>query len=656
MDSHAYVVWKEYHHILVPAEELQLNDTWWVAVLNFPSQYPNTVTLTPTIDAATNETSFTNRIKDLPMTFNIRIRQFPHGERPCPRDCSGHGVCRAVGKCRCDTGWADNDCSVPAHVLESGEALQKSIPAGEWKYHYLDIPSEDDSDRDRGNTLRIEMVHRGGDPLMFIKATDKQDYLIPTQRSEDHTFYLPMRPGGRRQILQIQISQYPSDRWFFGIYNSRAERRRALRDTQYSLRVTLLNAPFSRINLYIYVVPAIVVVFVMLWVMYAIHRSVQTRHRSRLDARQLEIILHARMVGQDGGASPRRLSNVDELFPPIKFKEALTKTRVWGLHHHHRAPNHSRSFRTPTRSTHSSVTSLAATSQPADGSSAEDHTSTSQPQQQPTVFGRPSFQFIGPPLAPPTPPPLPCTDLLGRQASDATTHNEQPPDTPHQQATPSDNGSAASPMPYHRGLVGGGADSASDNGMAEKTPSRSWTVATGDEELCCSVCLVEFDKEDEVRVLDCSHVFHKDCIDQWFTGSTVCPLCKRDYGPPPPPPPDQVTQPPQQEQEQQPQLEGDQQQQGHQQDNTAAPPAAAAADGSDTPAAPPAAAAAAASSSPAPHTDISVADFSAPRGADAASRHSGDAVIVPLAVDAASGAEARDTDGDTGAGVVLRTP
>lgn len=48
------------------------------------------------------------------------------------------------------------------------------------------------------------------------------------------------------------------------------------------------------------------------------------------------------------------------------------------------------------------------------------------------------------------------------------------------------------------------------------------------EESCCSVCLVEFDKEDLVSKLPkCGHVFHFDCIESWVNcNQFTCPLCR----------------------------------------------------------------------------------------------------------------------------------
>ncbi|CAH8368461.1 unnamed protein product [Eruca vesicaria subsp. sativa] len=48
----------------------------------------------------------------------------------------------------------------------------------------------------------------------------------------------------------------------------------------------------------------------------------------------------------------------------------------------------------------------------------------------------------------------------------------------------------------------------------------------------CSVCLSEFEEEDEGRVLPkCGHVFHVECIDTWFRSRSSCPLCRAPVQP-----------------------------------------------------------------------------------------------------------------------------
>ncbi|XP_042474815.1 E3 ubiquitin-protein ligase RNF13-like [Macadamia integrifolia] len=44
----------------------------------------------------------------------------------------------------------------------------------------------------------------------------------------------------------------------------------------------------------------------------------------------------------------------------------------------------------------------------------------------------------------------------------------------------------------------------------------------------CAVCLTRVEDGDEIRVLQCKHDFHKECLDQWLEREQVtCPMCRR---------------------------------------------------------------------------------------------------------------------------------
>lgn len=49
-----------------------------------------------------------------------------------------------------------------------------------------------------------------------------------------------------------------------------------------------------------------------------------------------------------------------------------------------------------------------------------------------------------------------------------------------------------------------------------------------EEEEQCAVCRVEFEGEDEVKVLPCKHHYHVDCIEQWLKRKKVCPVCSQE--------------------------------------------------------------------------------------------------------------------------------
>lgn len=43
----------------------------------------------------------------------------------------------------------------------------------------------------------------------------------------------------------------------------------------------------------------------------------------------------------------------------------------------------------------------------------------------------------------------------------------------------------------------------------------------------CSICLENFEDDDEIRKLRCAHIFHKTCVDEWLTKhQTSCPICR----------------------------------------------------------------------------------------------------------------------------------
>lgn len=47
-------------------------------------------------------------------------------------------------------------------------------------------------------------------------------------------------------------------------------------------------------------------------------------------------------------------------------------------------------------------------------------------------------------------------------------------------------------------------------------------------EKICSICLMEFEKEDVVsRLTRCCHLFHADCIERWLDcNQFTCPVCR----------------------------------------------------------------------------------------------------------------------------------
>ena len=49
-----------------------------------------------------------------------------------------------------------------------------------------------------------------------------------------------------------------------------------------------------------------------------------------------------------------------------------------------------------------------------------------------------------------------------------------------------------------------------------------------DKQTNCVICMEEFKENDEIRELDCKHIFHKNCIDKWFTEHKKCPIDNKE--------------------------------------------------------------------------------------------------------------------------------
>ena len=44
----------------------------------------------------------------------------------------------------------------------------------------------------------------------------------------------------------------------------------------------------------------------------------------------------------------------------------------------------------------------------------------------------------------------------------------------------------------------------------------------------CVICKELFKENEFIRILNCSHVFHINCIDEWFKDNKICPICKKE--------------------------------------------------------------------------------------------------------------------------------
>ncbi|CAG9334291.1 unnamed protein product [Blepharisma stoltei] len=64
-------------------------------------------------------------------------------------------------------------------------------------------------------------------------------------------------------------------------------------------------------------------------------------------------------------------------------------------------------------------------------------------------------------------------------------------------------------------------------GIQVQFPSIKWANLGKGSELC-AICLDDFLPKSLIRMLDCDHYFHVNCIDEWASNNIRCPLCKQN--------------------------------------------------------------------------------------------------------------------------------
>ena len=52
-----------------------------------------------------------------------------------------------------------------------------------------------------------------------------------------------------------------------------------------------------------------------------------------------------------------------------------------------------------------------------------------------------------------------------------------------------------------------------------------------EEEDTCGICHAEYEEGDQLKVLPCTHFFHKRCVDEWLQRTPACPQCKMEVKP-----------------------------------------------------------------------------------------------------------------------------
>lgn len=62
-----------------------------------------------------------------------------------------------------------------------------------------------------------------------------------------------------------------------------------------------------------------------------------------------------------------------------------------------------------------------------------------------------------------------------------------------------------------------------------KLPIKTLAEVDNEKHKACPICLEDYNKESQLRILKCEHSFHPDCIDKWLTDCDYkCPVCRDD--------------------------------------------------------------------------------------------------------------------------------
>ncbi|KAG0275967.1 hypothetical protein BGZ95_008161 [Linnemannia exigua] len=77
------------------------------------------------------------------------------------------------------------------------------------------------------------------------------------------------------------------------------------------------------------------------------------------------------------------------------------------------------------------------------------------------------------------------------------------------------------------GAAGKPQDTATSSQDASATPIEYLTLEDP-QDAVCAICLCDYEDDEELRKMRCTHYFHKDCVDEWLRLHRNCPLCKRD--------------------------------------------------------------------------------------------------------------------------------
>ncbi|KAF9906776.1 hypothetical protein EC991_000287 [Linnemannia zychae] len=78
------------------------------------------------------------------------------------------------------------------------------------------------------------------------------------------------------------------------------------------------------------------------------------------------------------------------------------------------------------------------------------------------------------------------------------------------------------------GAAGKPQDAASSSQDSTAASPVEYLTLADAQDAVCAICLCDYEDDEELRKMRCTHYFHKECVDEWLRLHRNCPLCKRD--------------------------------------------------------------------------------------------------------------------------------
>jgi hypothetical protein len=77
-------------------------------------------------------------------------------------------------------------------------------------------------------------------------------------------------------------------------------------------------------------------------------------------------------------------------------------------------------------------------------------------------------------------------------------------------------------------VVSGGDNLTDVSVLASPAQIAASILPSGPTTNACPICMAVLTEETGVKLRNCSHSFHRECLNQWFRRSVHCPVCRND--------------------------------------------------------------------------------------------------------------------------------